>query len=117
MKVIVEKPSDSSQSIYFLKQNVGNACGSFAVIHSIANNLDKFELDRISICVLIFINGFILLFLEQKPLAQFLEKTKFMTPEQRVEHWKYPLDMTTVNDTSAEEEEYRVNLFKKREFL
>jgi hypothetical protein len=28
-----------------MKQAVGNACGSIAVIHAIANNLEKFELD------------------------------------------------------------------------
>jgi ubiquitin carboxyl-terminal hydrolase L3 len=83
-------PPDYSQAIYFLKQTVGNACGSIAVIHSIANNLEKFQLDP------------------HKPLAQFLETTKLMTPEQRAEHLKHAMDMATANDTIAEEGESRV---------
>ncbi|CAF2502332.1 unnamed protein product [Rotaria sp. Silwood2] len=78
-------PPDYSQAIYFLRQSVGNACGSIAVIHSIANNLEKFQLDS------------------HKPLAHFLETTKLMTPEQRAEHLKHALDMATANDTIAEE--------------
>jgi len=85
-----QTPPDYSQAIYFLKQAVGNACGSIAVIHSIANNLEKFQLDS------------------HKPLAQFLETTKLMTPEQRAEHLKHAMDMATANDTMAEEGESRV---------
>lgn len=81
---------DYSQAIYFLKQTVGNACGSIAVIHSIANNLEKFQLDS------------------HKPLAHFMETTKLMTPEQRAEHLKHAMDMATANDTIAEEGESRV---------
>jgi len=83
-------PPDYSQAIYFLRQAVGNACGSIAVIHSIANNLEKFQLDA------------------HKPLAHFLETTKLMTPEQRAEHLKHSNDMATANDTMAEEGESRV---------
>jgi ubiquitin carboxyl-terminal hydrolase L3 len=83
-------PPDYSQAIYFLKQTVGNACGSIAVIHAIANNLEKFQLDL------------------HKPLAQFLETTKLMTPEQRAEHLKHAMDMATANDNIAEEGESRV---------
>ncbi len=48
MEEAAHTPPDYSQAIYFLKQTVGNACGSIAVIHSIANNLEKFQLDGIS---------------------------------------------------------------------
>lgn len=83
-------PPDYSQAIYFLKQTVGNACGSIAVIHSVANNLEKFQLDA------------------HKPLAHFLETTKLMTPEQRAEHLKHAMDMATANDVIAEEGESRI---------
>jgi len=81
---------DYSQAIYFTKQTIGNACGSIAVIHSLANNLEKFQLDQ------------------HKPLAQFLETTKLMTPEQRAEHLKHALDMASANDEIAEEGESKV---------
>jgi len=81
---------DYSQAIYFIKQTIGNACGSIAVIHALANNLEKFQLDQ------------------HKPLAQFLETTKLMTPEQRAEHLKHALDMASANDEIAEEGESRV---------
>lgn len=83
-------PTDHSQAIYFLKQTVGNACGSIAVIHSIANNLDQFQLDQ------------------HRPLAHFLETTKLMSPEQRAEHLEHAIDMATANDVIAEEGESRV---------
>jgi hypothetical protein len=47
-------------------------------------------------------------FSAHKPLAQFLETTKLMTPEQRAEHLKHAMDMATANDAIAEEGESRV---------
>ncbi|CAF1367138.1 unnamed protein product, partial [Didymodactylos carnosus] len=43
-----------------------------------------------------------------KPLSQFLETTKLMTPEQRAEHLQHALDMASANDEVAEEGESRV---------
>ena len=38
-----EKQSEAvSSSVYFMKQTVGNACGTIALIHAVANNLDKY---------------------------------------------------------------------------
>lgn len=54
---------------------------------------------------------------EHKPLAQFLETTKLMTPEQRAEHLKHAMDMATANDTIAEEGESRVITFFRRNFF
>jgi hypothetical protein len=45
LEVALHNPSDYSQSIYFMKQAIGNAYRSIAVIHAIANNLEQFELD------------------------------------------------------------------------
>jgi len=47
-------------------------------------------------------------------LAQFLETTKLMTPEQRAEHLKHAIDMAAANDTIAEEGESRVRIFIKK---
>ena len=30
--------------MYFMKQTIGNACGTVAIVHSIANNTDVLEL-------------------------------------------------------------------------
>ena len=46
-------------------------------------------------------------------MAQFLETTKLMTPEQRAEHLKHAMDMATANDTIAEEGESRVCFINK----
>ncbi len=57
------------------------------------------------------------MFLVHKPLAQFLETTKLMTPEQRAEHLKHAIDMAAANDTIAEEGESRVRIFIKKTFF
>ena len=35
---------DVSPNVYFMKQTIGNACGTVAIVHSIANNMDVLEL-------------------------------------------------------------------------
>ena len=39
-----------SKSVYFMKQTVGNACGTVGILHSIANNLDRVDLSEDSPC-------------------------------------------------------------------
>lgn len=34
-----------SSSVYFIKQTIGNACGTIALIHAVANNLDRYHSD------------------------------------------------------------------------
>ncbi len=50
-------------------------------------------------------------------MAQFLETTKLMTPEQRAEHLKHAMDMASANDTIAEEGESRVRKLIKIFFI
>lgn len=33
--------NDVPDSIYYMKQFISNACGTIALVHSVANNLDK----------------------------------------------------------------------------
>lgn len=40
-KSIEEKGQVVASDVYFLKQFVSNACGTIALIHSVANNTDK----------------------------------------------------------------------------
>jgi len=57
-------PTPVHPDLYFMQQLVGNACGTVAVVHCLANNLHKLSLS----------NGF---------FKQFLEKTKSTTPLER----------------------------------
>lgn len=34
-----------SSNVYFIKQTVSNACGTVAIIHSLANNIDLLDID------------------------------------------------------------------------
>nr|BAN20427.1 ubiquitin carboxyl-terminal hydrolase isozyme L3 [Riptortus pedestris] len=61
---IKEKGQDVSPNIYFLKQVISNTCGTVALLHSVANNLDQIQLG----------DGF---------LKQFIDDTKSLTPEER----------------------------------
>ncbi|PNF15688.1 Ubiquitin carboxyl-terminal hydrolase isozyme L3 [Cryptotermes secundus] len=61
---IEEKGQSVSENIYYLKQVVTNACGTIALIHSVANNVDKIQL-------------------EDGHLKQFLDDTKTLNPEDR----------------------------------
>ena len=38
-----------SPNVYFMKQTIGNACGTVAIIHSIANNTDVLEFGKLII--------------------------------------------------------------------
>jgi len=55
-----------SPSVYFMKQSIGNACGTVALMHALANNTDTLELGG-------------------SPLAAFFTQTAQQTPEQRAE--------------------------------
>ena len=35
-----------SEDIYYMKQTISNACGTVAMIHSVANNLDVIDLQN-----------------------------------------------------------------------
>lgn len=39
---VEEKGQTVSDNVFYLKQNVTNACGTIALIHSVANNSDKY---------------------------------------------------------------------------
>lgn len=41
---ILSKGQEVSNNIFYMKQNISNACGTVALVHSIANNTDKIQL-------------------------------------------------------------------------
>lgn len=61
-----EKGEPVNDNLFYVKQIVTNACGTIALVHSIANNLDKIEL-------------------QEGHLKQFIEKAKSMSPAERGE--------------------------------
>ncbi|KAH7710164.1 ubiquitin carboxyl-terminal hydrolase [Aphelenchoides avenae] len=36
---------DVPENVFFMKQKIGNACGTFALLHSVAQNTDKLKID------------------------------------------------------------------------
>ncbi|XP_063825911.1 ubiquitin carboxyl-terminal hydrolase isozyme L3 [Ostrinia nubilalis] len=41
---ILSKGQEVASDIFYMKQNISNACGTVALVHSVANNTDKIEL-------------------------------------------------------------------------
>jgi len=64
---ITEKGQEVSQNLFYLKQYVGNACGTVGVMHSLANNAEFVKLE------------------DGSTLADFIKATAGMTPEARGE--------------------------------
>merc|ERR1711974_324110 len=61
-------------SLYYMKQTISNACGTVAMIHSVANTLDSISLEDGSI------------------LKKFLEATKDASPEERAKQLEDSVD-------------------------
>lgn len=73
-----------SDKVYFMKQFVGNACGTVALIHSLANNTDKIEL-------------------ADGVLKTFLDKTKSMKPDERGHSLEEDEGISQAHEASATE--------------
>lgn len=41
---ILSEGQEVSKKIFYIKQNISNACGTVALVHSVANNVDKIQL-------------------------------------------------------------------------
>lgn len=63
---VKEKGQTVSENVFYLKQVVENACGTIALIHSVANNTDRIQLG-------------------DGHLKQFLEDAQALTPDERGE--------------------------------
>lgn len=81
---IKERGQKVDENVYFLKQYVHNACGTVALIHSVANNLDQIELG-------------------DGHLKQFLDDTMSMTPEERGELLQNALGIINTHKEIAQE--------------
>ena len=68
-------------SVYYMKQTISNACGTVAMIHSVANKID----------------------LESGHLKDFLEVTKEQSPEERAKQLEENAKICEVHDNIARE--------------
>jgi len=71
-----------SPKLYFVKQLVANACGTIAVVHSIANNRQKVQL-------------------EKKALQKFIDSTIDKTPLERGELLGYDDEIAQAHESSS----------------
>ncbi|CAG9132338.1 unnamed protein product [Plutella xylostella] len=81
---ILAKGQKVSSNTFYMKQNLSNACGTIALIHSIANNADKVQLD----------NG---------PLKKFLEETKTLDGAARGQLLEKNADIINAHKELAQE--------------
>lgn len=49
-----KQPQEVSPDVYFIKQSIGNACGTIGLIHVVANNQKRLEFGENSIYFLKF---------------------------------------------------------------
>ena len=85
-----EKPTPPS--VYYMKQTISNACGTVAMLHSVANCLDCIDLD-------------------EGILKEFLEKTKDATPEEKAKQLEDSSAVCDVHDTIAKQGQTAVSVF------
>lgn len=76
--------SDAPESLYYMNQCISNACGTIALIHSVANNLDAIQLE----------DGF---------LKTFLDQTKGLSVIERGEHLENAQGIIDTHMESAQE--------------
>uniref|UniRef100_A0A3P9KVM7 Ubiquitin carboxyl-terminal hydrolase n=1 Tax=Oryzias latipes TaxID=8090 RepID=A0A3P9KVM7_ORYLA len=80
-----EQPQEVSPDVYFIKQTIGNACGTIGLIHAVANNQAR------------------LAFEPDSPLKKFLEQTSKMTPEERAVLLEKDESIRVIHESRAQE--------------
>jgi len=76
------KDQEISPSVYFIKQTIGNACGTIALIHAVANNLDRIELP-------------------EGHLKKFLDGTIKLKPEDKAGKFETDGELSVAHNASA----------------
>lgn len=85
------KGQEVSPKVYFMKQTIGNSCGTIGLIHAVANNQDKLEFDDGSV------------------LRQFLSETEKLSPEDRAKCFEKNEAIQAAHDAVAQEGQCRVD--------
>ncbi|XP_044526524.1 ubiquitin carboxyl-terminal hydrolase isozyme L3 isoform X2 [Gracilinanus agilis] len=82
---IKSEGQDVTESVYFMKQTISNACGTIGLIHAIANNKDKMNFESGS------------------TLKKFLEDSLSMSPEERARYLEKYEAIRVTHESSAHE--------------
>ncbi|CAG07309.1 unnamed protein product, partial [Tetraodon nigroviridis] len=80
-----QQPQDVSPDVYFIKQTIGNACGTIGLIHAVANNQECLEFDSDS------------------TLMKFIEQTSKLTPGERAALLEKDESIRVTHESSAQE--------------
>ncbi|PIK34742.1 hypothetical protein BSL78_28438 [Apostichopus japonicus] len=72
-----------SPNVYFLKQTIGNACGTVGLLHAVLNVQDQVNLES--------------------PLKEFAEKTKALSPDERATYMESDKSLSVAHEESAQE--------------
>ncbi|KAF6133586.1 ubiquitin C-terminal hydrolase L1 [Phyllostomus discolor] len=85
------KGQEVSPKVYFMKQTIGNSCGTIGLIHAVANNQDKLEFEDGSV------------------LKQFLSETEKLSPEDRAKCFEKNEAIQSAHDAVAQEGQCRAD--------
>uniref|UniRef100_A0A672HIS6 Ubiquitin carboxyl-terminal hydrolase n=1 Tax=Salarias fasciatus TaxID=181472 RepID=A0A672HIS6_SALFA len=80
-----KQQQEVSPDVYFIKQTIGNACGTIGLIHAVANNQAHLEFEADS------------------PLKKFLEQTSKMSPDERAVFLEKDESIRVTHESSAQE--------------
>lgn len=80
-----DQPQEVSPDVYFIKQTIGNACGTIGLIHAVANNRTQLDFEPNS------------------PLKKFIEQSANMTPEERATFLENDESIRVIHESSAQE--------------
>ncbi|KAG9289733.1 hypothetical protein G9A89_014468 [Geosiphon pyriformis] len=72
-----------SDNVIFYKQTIPNACGTISLLHSLANNLDKIEID-------------------EGPIKRLIDRTRSSSPEERAKVLEGDEELAQAHRISAE---------------
>ncbi|XP_066562667.1 ubiquitin carboxyl-terminal hydrolase isozyme L3 isoform X2 [Amia ocellicauda] len=82
---IKSQGQEVSSEVYFMKQTIGNACGTIGLIHAVANNRDRLEFDPDS------------------ALKKFLIESSSLSPEQKAIFLEKDESIRVTHESSAQE--------------
>ncbi|XP_053559994.1 ubiquitin carboxyl-terminal hydrolase isozyme L1 isoform X1 [Bombina bombina] len=85
------KDKEVNSKVYFLKQTIGNSCGTVGIIHAVANNKDKLS------------------FAEKSVLKDFLEESSGLKPDERASLLEKNKAIQSAHNSVAAEGQCRVN--------